>query len=204
MGEASSVKVSDREEFASCNLGDTFKVWSLVYTWRYSLQQDESIGFVVEQWLGKSSGSRRVWSCPQEMGLCEGRAQPFLGHAHRKGTFWAIPVSLSLPKGSLSLMGSWASGEPRERGWAEPNWAQGGIQNLNLQNKQKNKQRYFYCYAIRTPWFVYPQPCSCSLLALPAFEDVPCVPMNNLQTYNTKGMKTDNAIYFALMSLRQW
>lgn len=96
MGEASSVKVSDIEKFASCNLGNTFKVWSLVYTWRYSSDQDECIGFVVQQWLGKSSGSRRVWSCPQEMGQCEGGAQPFLGCADSKGTFWAIPVSLPL------------------------------------------------------------------------------------------------------------
>lgn len=105
-------------------------------------------------------------------------------------------------QGSLSLVGSGASGEPRERGWAEPNWAQGGIQTLNLQNKQTNKQKILLLLCNKNPWFVYPQPSS--LLALPAFEDVPCVPMNNLQTYNTKGMKTDNAIYFALMSSRQW
>lgn len=42
------------------------------------------------------------------------------------------------------------------------------------------------------------------LFALPAFEEVTCVLTNNLQTCNTKVMKTDNAIYFALMSLRQW
>lgn len=42
------------------------------------------------------------------------------------------------------------------------------------------------------------------LFALPAFEEVTCILTNNLQTYNTKVMKTDNAIYFALMSLRQW
>lgn len=42
------------------------------------------------------------------------------------------------------------------------------------------------------------------LFALPAFEEVTCILTNNLQTYNTEVMKTDNAIYFALMSLRQW
>lgn len=107
MGEASSVKVSDREILASCHLGDTFKVWSLVYTWRYSLQQDESIGFVVEQWLGKSSGSRRVWSCaelPSGDGAVSGGAQPFLGRAYRKGTFWAISLCPWLSEGiSASL-----------------------------------------------------------------------------------------------------
>lgn len=149
-------------------------------------------------------------SCPQEMGPCEGGAQPFLGHAHRKGTFWAIPVSLAL-QGHLSLAGrqagSRASGEPRECRWAEPNWAQGGIQNRNLQNswfKQTNKRYFLLLCNKNPPNLCIPSPSSRSLLALPVFEDVPCVPMNNLQTYNTKGMKTDNAIYFALMSSRQW
>lgn len=62
--------------------------------------------------------------------------------------------------------------------------------------------------------FVYSQPIHTTrsiahtvemlLFALPAFEEVTCILTNNLQTYNTKVMKTDNAIYFALMSLRQW
>lgn len=34
--------------------------------------------------------------------------------------------------------------------------------------------------------------------------EVTCSGTSSLQTYNTKVMKTDNAIYFALMSLRQW
>lgn len=50
--------------------------------------------------------------------------------------------------GGITSIGR-ASGEPRECRWAEPNWAQGGIQHRNLQNswfKQTNKQtnrRYF-------------------------------------------------------------
>lgn len=201
MGEASSVKVSDIEKFASCNLGNTFKVWSLVYTWRYSLDQDECIGFVVQQWLGKSSGSRRVWSCPQEMGQCEGEPSPS----------WAVLIAKEhsgpslcpcLSKGSLILLG-WASGEWRNVGEHNQTRPREGSKTWICRTNKQTKDT-FYCYAIRTPWFVYPQPSSHSLLALPEFEDVPCVPMNNLQTYNTKGMKTDNAIYFALMSSRQW
>lgn len=145
MGEASSVKVSDREVFASCNLRDTFKVWSLVYTWRYPLPPGwihRICSGAVR--LGKSSGSRRVWSCaelPQELGLCEeGELSPSWAVLTGKEHFGSSLCS-HLSKGSLSLKGS--SGELWECGWAEPNPAQGGIQNLNLQNswfKQTNKQ----------------------------------------------------------------
>lgn len=140
MGEASSEKVSDREIFASCHLRDTFKVWSLVYTWRYSFRQDESIGCVVEQWRGESSGSRRVWRVCVFWG-----AQPFLARAQRKGTFLGPPLCPRVSKGSLSL---------GKCGWAEPNPAQGEIQNRNLQNgwfKQTNKQRSFLLLCNKNP-----------------------------------------------------
>lgn len=42
------------------------------------------------------------------------------------------------------------------------------------------------------------------LFALPTSEEVTRILTNNPQTYNTTAMTTDNAIYFALMSLRQW
>lgn len=166
MGEASSVKVSDREIFASCNLGDTFKVWSLVYTRRYSLHQDESIGFVAEQWLGKSSGSRRVWSCA-ELPPGDGGSSAILGHAHRKGTFWAIPVSLCLSKGISALLEGRRDHEHRESlGSAGGQSQTGPREGSNIEicrtvglNKQTNKQSEdtFYCYAIRTaPICVFP------------------------------------------------
>lgn len=105
MGEASSVKVSDREIFASCPLGDTFKVWSLVYTW-FSLQQEEPIGFVVEQRLGKSSGSRRVWSCAElsrELGLCQGELSPSRALLGGKENILGPSLSPWLSKGISAL-----------------------------------------------------------------------------------------------------
>lgn len=145
MGEASSVKVSDREKFASCNLGDTFKVWSLVYTRRYSLQQDESIGLAWEV-LWEQEGLE----LPRELGLCEGQLSPSWALLIGKGHL-GPSLCPHLSQGSLSLVGSWASGEPRERGWAEPNWAQGGIQNPNVQNKQTNKQKILLLLCNKNP-----------------------------------------------------
>lgn len=187
MGEASSVKVSDIEKFASCNLGNTFKVWSLVYTWRYSLDQDECIGFVVQQWLGKSSGSRRVWSCPQEMGQCEGEPSPS----------WAVLIAKEhsgpslcpcLSKGSLILLG-WASGEPVEEcGWAQPNPAQGGIQNLNLQNKQANK-RYFLLLCNKNPDSCIPSPAPTPCWLCLSLRTFPVFPWTTFRPTTLKGWK---------------
>lgn len=71
---------------------------------------------------------------------------------------------------------------------------------------QWKKKRMGFVYS--QPRWQYPQHCTHTaetlLFALPVLEEVTRILMNNLQTYNTKVMKTDNAIYFALMSLRQW
>lgn len=78
----------------------------------------------------------------------------------------------------------------------------------------KAKWVNFYFLCNEEERFVHPHPsshvpryrtrCGDASIALPALEEVPRVLTTDLQTYNTKVMKTDNAIYFALMSLRQW
>lgn len=141
--------------------------------------------------FGAVQSSAGSWGCARGSSALPG---PCL---EERKTFWGHPCVPGSPRASQPCGIRRASG----CGWAEPNLAQGGIQNLNLQMVEPNKEKPdpFYCYAIRTP-LICVSPAQL-LLALPEFEDVP---MNNLQTYNTKGMKTDNAIYFALMSSRQW
>lgn len=236
--------MSDREIFAYCNLEDTFKVWSLVYTWRYPLHRFTP-GWVVSvvgqvAFAGKR-GKPRPCRAARRSALSEEPAvwggltvETFLEHVNREDVP-GHPQSCfpSEDRGGVSnASGARLRNEHPQRGAARwdgrnPSSAQApacsshrfwlhGNQSLNLHNVWFKKKKKFisYSYAMKTNQIrVFsaqltlhavlhtPLGCFCWLCLL--FE-VTCIVTSNLQTYNTKVMKTDNAIYFALMSLRQW